>query len=57
MDRSSIRLYLTVPPALLSRLAIFRSGAFSSAIGAAALSVLAAVAVTLGLWPRLSEYR
>ena len=25
--------------------------------GAAALSVLAAVAVTLGLWPRLSEYR
>lgn len=26
-------------------------------VGAAALSVLAAVAVTLGLWPRLSEYR
>lgn len=26
-------------------------------VGAAALSVIAAIAVTLGLWPRLSEYR
>ena len=26
-------------------------------VGAAALSVIAVLAVTLGLWPRLSEYR
>ena len=26
-------------------------------VGAAALSVMAAIAVSLGLWPRLSEYR
>jgi hypothetical protein len=26
-------------------------------VGAAALSIIAAVAVALGLWPRLSEYR
>ena len=26
-------------------------------VGAAVLSVMAAVAVALGLWPRLSEYR
>jgi len=26
-------------------------------VGAAALSIIAAFAVALGLWPRLSEYR
>jgi hypothetical protein len=28
-----------------------------STVGAAALSIVAAVAVALGIWPRLSEYR